>query len=246
MSMPSMIGDNHPPSPIEMAKKTRTAVANFLQDMPVVTTDNDARQTKLIIDRAKASLDEMEDARKREVGPLNLRVSTINESYKAASRPLTALLDQLKSRLAAYIRAEQERREREAEAARQAALEAERIAREAEQREREAIDNAAVGECADVGAAIEDADSAFNDFAKADRTATRAERDMHVKIGGGFRRAASLRTVETLVLVDPFQAIKAIGTTAKIREAILSSARDYRKLNGELPAGVRATHEQAF
>lgn len=241
-----MIGDNKPPSPIEMASEIRAAVVVFLQDMPVVSTDDEARQTKLIIDRAKASLDEMEDARKREVRPLNDRVSTINETYKTAARSLTALLDQLKSRLAAYIRAEQERRGREAEAARQAALEAERVAREAEQREHEAIDNAAVGEYTDVGGAIEQADKAFNNFAKADRAAMRAERDMHVKIGGGFRRAASFRTVETLVLVDPFAAIKVIGTTAKIREAIISSARDFRKLNGTLPAGVRATHEQAL
>ena len=43
------------------------------------------------------------------------------------------------------------------------------MARAAEAKEKEAIANASVGECTDVGGAVADADSAFNDYQKAQR-----------------------------------------------------------------------------
>ena len=119
------------------------------------------------------------------------------------------------------------------------------MAREAEAREKEAIEGAAVGEVTDVGGFIVEADAAFNQFQKADRAVAIAERDVPVRISsmmGG--RALSMRTTEILLLDDPIKAIRAIGITEKIRDAILSSARDYRKLKGELPKGVSATHER--
>jgi hypothetical protein len=55
-----------------------------------------------------------------------------------------------------------------------------------------------------------------------------------------------MRRTETLVLDDAAAAIAAIGVTDKIKDAILSSARDYRKLHGSLPAGVSAVTERQF
>ena len=65
-----------------------------------------------------------------------------------------------------------------------------------------------------------------------------------MKLGGGFGKAASLRTVETLHLDSYNLAIKAIGPHPKIEEAILAAAREYRKVHGVLPDGVSATQER--
>ena len=45
---------------------------------------------------------------------------------------------------------------------------------------------------------------------------------------------------------DVAKAIKVMGLTPKITEAILSSARDYRKEFEELPAGINATFERSL
>src|SRR6185312_9538969 len=92
----------------------------------------------------------------------------------------------------------------------------------------------------DVTQVVVAADTAFSEFEHAAREAARAERDAHVKIGGGWGRSASLRNKETLVIVHYGRALKAIGPNDKIREAILSAARDYRKEKGNLPDGVEA------
>ena len=100
---------------------------------------------------------------------------------------------------------------------------------------------------AGLGAASLDADDAIAAAKRAEREAAVAERDAAtVRVGGGWGRVASLRTKETLVVSDAAKAIKAIGMTDKIRDAILSSARDYRKLKGKLPAGIDATTERAL
>ncbi len=53
-------------------------------------------------------------------------------------------------------------------------------------------------------------------------------------------RALAPRTVEVLTVTDAAAAIKEMGLTAKISDALCSSARDYRKEFGELPAGISA------
>ena len=53
-----------------------------------------------------------------------------------------------------------------------------------------------------------------------------------------------MRTVEVLVIDDVAKAIKILGLTDKIRDAVLSSARDFRKNFDELPDGVRSTWER--
>ena len=55
-------------------------------------------------------------------------------------------------------------------------------------------------------------------------------------------KAITMRNQETLVLVSYGKAICAIGQNDKIRDAILSAARDYRKEHGALPEGVTAEH----
>jgi hypothetical protein len=238
------MGHNNPPSPIEAAADSLADLAVYLQENPVIVSEDDARLAKTFIDRSKASLEELEISRKQEVQPLNFQVSNINSRYKAAHHPLERMLDVLKNRLTAYIRAEEERREKAAEQARQDAAEARRIAEEAEAKEQEAIANATVGEVCDVGAAVVAADIAFGTYAKAERAALLAEKNEHVKVGGGFKRSLSLRTKEKLILDDPIECLTEMGCSEALEEAILKDARAYRKDVGKLPPGVRSIEEQ--
>lgn len=246
------VGHNNPPGPLEDARDVIGYLSRFMEEVPVIETEDQARQAKLHIDRTRAACGSIEDERDRKVRPLNEAVATINAEYKAVhnedgKRPgsLDKLLNELKARVTVYTLAEEAKREAIAEAARQAAMEAERAAREAEERERDAIQNAQVGETTDVGAAIVEADQAFADFERRTREAQRAERETNVRIGGGFSgRSLSMRTTETLVLESYSKALKAIGPNEKIETAILSAARDYRKLKGSLPAGVTAVTER--
>src|ERR1051325_8937249 len=228
------IGHNQPPETISFARDTMIALSDWMKDRPVISTEDEAREAKLLLDRAKNCAGEIEAERDKLVRPLNEEIDAINLKYKAvhnkdSKRPglLDRVVNKLKGRLSAFLQAEEDKRIAAAEAAQRARDEAERRAREAEAREREAIANAQAGELGvDVTQVVVEADSRFAEFKKADREAARAERDSHVQLGGGFGRATSLRNKETLVLVSYAKAITAIGPNDKIREAILSAARD--------------------
>lgn len=251
-SGPFTAGHNRPPGPIELAGNTINDMSEFMKDNPIIADEEVARKAKLLCDRGKAALEEIEAERDKSVRPLNEKVAEINAKYKALhntdpKKPGTydRVFVELKARLAAFLLKQEEIRRKAAEAAAAAAAEAERLAREADERDREARENAAAGELdVDIVAVTQEADTAFTEFEKASRFADRAERDTKVKLGGGFGRAASLRTVETLHLNSYNLAIKAIGPHPKIEEAILAAAREYRKIHGTLPEGVTATQER--
>lgn len=246
------MGGNNPPGPLEMAESIMQALSDWMKDHPVIETEDDARAAKPLIDRAKAAMDEIEAERDGKVRPLNEQVTQINAEYKAVhnvdpKKPGTfnRVFNELKTRVADYLRCEEQKRLAAAAEARRIQEEAERQAREAEEREREALSNASAGEVdIDVATVTKEADEAFQTFERQSRFADRAERDTKVKIGGGFASAVSLRTAETLNLDDALKALVVIGVTDKIRDAILSAARDYRKLNGELPDGVSSIKER--
>jgi hypothetical protein len=245
------IGNNNPPGPIDYAAGVIDQINEWLKDHPTVETEEQARDSKPLLDRAKAALEEIETERDSKVRPLNEQVAGINATYKAmhntdAKKPgkFDKIVLELKARVGAYMAREEAKRRAAAEEARLAAAEAERIARAKEAAEQEALANAKAGEVVDVAAVTAEADEAFSDFEHQSRFAARAERDAKVKIGGGFGRTASLRTVETLHLDSYHKAITAIGPHEKIADAILSAARDYRKEHGKLPEGVRATTER--
>lgn len=249
------IGGNNPPGPIESGKQAVADLSRFLADHPVIQTEDDAREAKVFVDRMRATLGEIEDARLTLVKPLNEALAEINELYKShhntdPKKPgsFDRIFNELKARITAYAKAEEEKRERAAEEARRRADEAAEIARAAEAKEREAIENARAGELGvDVTQVVVEANSRFAEFKKADREAARAERETATRIGGGFSgRALSMRNKETLVLLSYGKAITAIGPNEKIREAILSAARDYRKEKGTLPDGVEAQFTRAI
>ena len=242
----AVMGGNLPPGPIDNGMDTATALSRWLAEHPLILTEDKARDAKILLDRARSSAGEIEDARKRETAPLNEQLTEINGRYKAMhntdpKKPgiLDRVTRELGRRMTEYIGRVEAQKLLEAEKKRKAAEEAERIAREAEAREKEAIENAKAGELGvDVTQVVVEADSRFKEFQKADRAAQLAERETNVRIAGGWMKSASLRTKETLVLVSYGKAICAIGPNEKIREAILSAARDYRKEKGQLPDGV--------
>lgn len=248
----AVTGHNNPPDCIECGMETAAALSAWLAEHPLIYSEEQARDAKLLLDRSKASAGEIEDARVKETKPLNEQLTEINGRYKSMhntdpKKPgvLDKVMGELKRRLTVYAQAEEAKRLAKAEAERRAAEEAARIAREAEAREQEGIANAKAGELGvDVTQLVVAADKAFHDFQKADRAAAVAERDANVKIGGGWERAVSLRTKETLVLEHYGRAIKTIGPHPKIEEAILSAAREYRNANGVLPDGVTAKVER--
>ena len=242
--MTATIGDNRPPDSIEFGKETIIALGEWLKENPVIQTEEEARSGKLLVDRASSCVKDMEDERTKQVKPINEQVKTINDTYRVVRDPLEKILQELKLRLDAYVKAEEAKRIAAAQEAQRKLEEAGQRAREAEAREQEAKGDVELGVEADVAAATIRADTAFSDFERAKRGAARAEKDTHVKIGGGFGRRLSLKTYEVLSVTDWNEAITEMGCTEKIAEAILSSAREYRKTFDELPAGIIATQER--
>ena len=237
--MDAAIGHNNPPSALDRAAETITDLRSFANDHPAITDYDTAKAANLQISRGKAVLKDLDAERRSKVDPLNAEVKTINGESKTVADPLEKTVAAIEAALKAFLRAEEERRGREAEEARRTAAEAERIAREAEAREREAIESAAAGDLdADrIGATLE-ADAAFSRFERATRDAVRADRDTKVRVGGGLGRAASLRTVEELIITDAAAAVAAMAGDADLEDAIRTAARRFRKEWGELPPGV--------
>lgn len=241
-----LIGHNRPPHvAIELAEDALKRLGDWLNEHPIIITEDDAKEAKLVHDATKEALRELEAERDGYVRPLNEQVKAINERYKAARTPVERLMDELKNRLNAYLEAERKRREEEARRAAEELARKEAEARAAEAREREAIENAAVGEFTDVAGATAEADEKFSEYERARREAERKAREAEsVKVAGGFGRALSQRKTEKLVVEDPVKALRAIINERggilpeKIEAAIVSAARDYRKAKGKLPNGV--------
>lgn len=243
--------DNQPPSLIELARETYRSLAAWLKEFPVISSHEEAKDAGKWLESVSMSLDELDAERRAKVDPLNKTVKAINDSYRPVREAFTneekrGLLDELKRRLTAFAAAEEKRKAEEAERLRQEAEAAKQAAIEAEWAEEDAKAEADLGVCdVDVGAHIEEADAAFKDFQLANRQALRAERAIPIRIASAYGgRALTMRNKETLILNDAVAAIQAIGVTEKIQAAILSAARDYRKLHGCLPDGVRSEKER--
>lgn len=241
------IGGNNPPGPIESAKEAGAELSAWLTEHPVIQSPAEAKDGAAWIERTRIALTEMDDERKVKVEPLNKKLTAINTTYRVVREPLEKLFKECRRRLTDYANAVEAARIAELQRLEAERAEAERIAREAEAKEADAKAAADVGECADVGAAITEADAAFKDYQKADKDAAIAARNVPVRFGsiaGGKRQ--SMRTQRVLVLSDAAAALKAIGVTEKIKTALLQSAKDFEEAHGELPEGVTETHERSF
>lgn len=228
-------------TPLEIAEQAKAELAAWLDKHPVITTEDEAREAKLVFDRAKASYADLEAARNAETQPLHAAWQGAIAKFKPMVESFGKFVTMLDGRMQAFLKEQKRKADEVAAEKARIALEAERVAREAEAKEREAIENASLGEVgAGVAQATVAADQAFEDAQRAARDAARAERDTHVKIGGGFSgRSMGLRTEKVQILDDVHAAIKEIGLTDDIRAAVLKSARAWKKINNRWPAGVR-------
>ncbi len=241
------IGGNNPPGMIEAINDTASDLNEWMKENPVIQSEEAAREAKLLLDRARLCVKDMEDERDGKVRPLNEQVKKINETYRGPRELMEVVGRELGNRLAAFIRSEEKKREEAAQEAQKRAAEAERIAREAERLEREAIGSADSGELGvDVKAAVVAADDSFKDFQRAAREAALAERETRVKVGGGFGRALGLRTQKTLLVLDCVKAVTELGMTGPIEEAVIKSARAFHKLHRRYPQGVVVDEERGL
>src|SRR5580658_2694152 len=226
------MGHNKPPSLIEIAKTLTASWGMWMGDYPVVLDEVQARESKMELDRAKLLLKDLEDERKSKTAPLLDQVDTIRNEYRQPERTLGNVINEMMERLQAYVRAEEKKREAIAEEAARKARELEEAAREAERLEQERLDDAAKGEVGiNVVEITEQADQAFDAYARAEREAIMARKDARVKIGGGFSRAMGMREREILDVVDAIAALTELGVTENIKMAILTSARAFKKIH---------------
>ena len=237
-------GHNKPPEVLELAKDVFRQITQWFKEHPKVSSEKDAREIKLQIDRAKLCLKDLEDERDGKVRPLNEQVGAINARYKEVKLPLGNILDNLLKTLDSFIEAERVRREKVAEEARRAAEEAERKAREAERIEREKMEDAILDEAVDVEEYTEVADVAFGEFERAARAALRAQEDTRVKVVGGLGRAITQREREVLEVEDPIALLKEMGLPENVKLAMLTAARAFKKVNGRYPKGIKVTKEK--
>lgn len=241
------IGHNRPPDMTVTVREIATDLSNWMKDHPVIQGEDEAREAKVLIDRSSLGLKDMNDERDGRVRPLNEQVKEINGYYRGPRELLERVADELKGRIDRYLQEEERKRTEAAEKARQDAERAEQAARDAERFEGEQIAAAEYGTLdVDVGGAIEAADRAFAAYKKAEHQAQIAERDTNVRIGGGFRRALSLKSRTIIIVDDPIAAIKEIGLgNEEITEAITKAARAYKKIMGRYPAGIRVEEEKS-
>lgn len=244
MDLPSA-GHNLPPDMTVTADETMTSLSDWMREHPVIQDEDCAREAKVYIDRGKLCIADLEDERDGKVRPLNEQVKAINDHYRGPREMLRKVLDELEKRISAFLRSEEDKRIKAAEEARARLAEAERVAREAERLEQDRISSAAVGEIdVDVATAVKAANEAFSAYQKAEHQAALAERETRVRIGGGFSKAIGLKDKETLTVTDGFAAVMVMGITPSIEEAILKSARAYRKLHDCLPDGIESSLER--
>lgn len=236
---------NNPPEVIDLASEVAQSVSDFMSFTPVVEDEVTARAMKLQIDRVKLCVKDLEAERDGKVRPLNEQVDVINSKYRKPRTMLGNLLSEMLKRVHDFVKKEEHIRQMVALEAERKAKEAEQAAIEAERIERERLDDAANGEVGiNVAEVTADADEAFEAYEKAERQAIIAKKDIHIKIGGGLSRAIGVKEREVLSVKEPFLAMMMMGVTPDIQEAILKSARAWRRVHGKLPDGIAVTMER--
>ena len=70
----------------------------------------------------------------------------------------------------------------------------------------------------DLAVVTEQADTAFEEYERAQRAAIRAQADTRVKIAGGFSRAITLKEKEILDVENVNEALIELGLTANIKQ----------------------------
>jgi hypothetical protein len=241
---------NNPPSQIEQAAEAFRELAGFLKEAPVITNRDEAKTGSGWLERTRVALKDAREERDGKTRPFLDRLQAIREAYdivreKSKTNPggkLESAYNVLRARLTTYANKVEAERIAEVERLRLEAEAKEIAARAAEAAEQEAIANSEVGEETDIGAAIEQADQAFDQFKRADRQVQVAERSVPVRFGSVMgNKSVSMRTYEVLTVTDAQAAFTAIGMTPEIEAALIAAAKKYREAFEELPAGITST-----
>lgn len=223
-------------SPLEIARDAERELLDFLRKNPTIKDDFGAKEAKLAYDMAKKAFNELENARDKKTQPLH-------KAWHDAVAEFKPTIESFKSNIAAIDKIMQSYLREKKRAAEALAAEAERVRLEKERLAREAI--AALREKENAEPALQDAASeqatkAWSEYESAERECDSAKKATEVKIEGGFKNNMGLRAVKKIqVLDDAIVAIKEMGVTDDIKEAVLKSARFYKRMSGRLPAGVR-------
>lgn len=238
---------------ITSARDALPLLKAFIADNPVFQNAADLQRGGVWIESARKTLAALEDERKPKVEPLNAALAIINEPYRLIKQEIEGtkqakgLLEILVDRWNKGEKAERQRREAIAEAARLEAEEAARVAQALIDQANDAIAAADVGACEDVGSAVIDAKTAIRDANFLDRTANRAEKETHVRVAsqlGG--RALAPRERAIIVIDDLAAAIEAIGPVENILIAVRQSAKAFKEANGKLPKGCREDYTRSI
>jgi hypothetical protein len=256
-----VIGANNPPGPLDHAKDAMAELSAFLKETPVLESFAQAKIASGWVERTRIALSEAREDRDSKTRPLNDKLSAIRALYDLvreksktnAGGALEAAYTILKQRLTKFSLDEEAKRNAEAQRLADIAAEAERVARAAEATEQEAIKDAEVGVCTDVGAAIAHADGTFHDFSVARRAAAVADRNVTVRLGSimGGRSISMRAKPATLTINDAVAAVKSIVANAghippRLDEAIKTCARELHAAYEEWPEGITATIERGL
>ena len=243
----------NPPLPdpdkyLKGAREAKVELNTWLTTTPVIQTLAQAKLGADYIGRTRIALKLLDEERVGKVKPLNDQVDEINATYnKETKNPLKLLFDQLCARVDTFRKAEETQRKAAADRIRLAAEEAARVAQEARARVTEVIDDAAQGAETDIGSMIDDAEAVLHVAAKLQRQANVAERDSNVRIPSVMGRAVSARTYRELIVSDieaAVLAIRSMGLTEGLQDAICTEARKFKATWGELPEGVTENSER--
>src|SRR5215468_4330408 len=102
---------------IGFAKSTMAALTDWMRGRTAIVDDYAARCAHELMDRAKRSLQTLEDERDNLVRPLNAEVKAINDRYREPRTALEKARDALKARLTAFAKHEERKRRQAAEEA---------------------------------------------------------------------------------------------------------------------------------
>jgi paraquat-inducible protein B len=237
-----------PDKQLKAAREAMGELNVWLTATPVVQTPAVAKLGADWIGRSRIALKALDEERDAKVRPLNEQVKKINETYNQDTKnPFKQLVDELCKRVDVFRVAEEKKRTALADAIRLAAEQAAREAAAASAAVVEAVDNAAQGAEEDVGTLIANAEAAMHDARKLARQSTVAERDCNVRIPSVMGKAVSARTYRELIVADieaAIIALRAMGLTERIADAICLEAKAFKAIWGELPEGVSENSER--
>ena len=242
----SNIGHNNPPSQIESSEEVAAALGGWLLANPVVGAGPAAVEGALHFDRARLYLADLDAERKVRVEPLNKQVAEINDEYRQPRAYVEKLRKLVGERLNVWRATEEDKRRQEVEEISRRAAETERQAREAEAREREAAEDARLGVEVDVAAVTQAADTKFAEHQSTQRELARAQNNITPKVRGVTGRTIATRFEEELVIKNADVALRRIGWSERMLDALIKEARAYRKRCGSLPDGIASKGERTF